>query len=46
MNKLLNVEIKTKRLVLRNMRAEDVSQDYINWLNDPSINQYLNTVIL
>jgi len=33
--------IKTKRLILRDITLEDISDDYISWLNNPDINKYL-----
>lgn len=35
--------IKTSRLVLRPFKASDVSLDYVEWLNDPEVNQYLES---
>ena len=32
------IRIETKRLILRNLKVEDVSEEYVNWLNDPEIN--------
>ena len=34
-------EISTPRLLLRSMTVADVSQDYVDWLNDPEVNRYL-----
>jgi len=31
------------RIHLRSIRQEDVTQRYCDWLNDPAINQYLET---
>jgi RimJ/RimL family protein N-acetyltransferase len=33
--------IRTPRLVLRDIRVSDISQEYIDWLNDPEVNQFL-----
>lgn len=44
MNKLSTMKMETRRLILRNMKVEDVTEDYVDWLNDPNINQYLNTI--
>ena len=33
--------IKTRRLVLRDIRVEDISQDYVRWLNNPEVNEFL-----
>lgn len=35
--------LATARLSLRELRPEDVSPDYVGWLNDPAINRYLET---
>ena len=37
------VECKSKRLILRILTPVDVSLKYVEWLNDPEINQYLET---
>ena len=34
-------EIETEYLVLRNLKLNDVSQKYVDWLNDSEINKYL-----
>lgn len=39
----INIRIETERLILRNMKIEDVSEEYVNWLNDSDINQYIST---
>lgn len=36
------IKIETKRLILRNTNLNDVTQDYVDWLNDPKINKYLS----
>ena len=33
--------IMTSRLVLRDIEVGDISSDYINWLNNPEVNQFL-----
>ena len=33
--------IKTKRLVLRDIELADISQEYIDWLNNPNVNEFL-----
>lgn len=35
--------IETQRLILRPLTAEDATQKYADWLNDPEVNQYLET---
>ena len=42
-DKTLTIRTETKRLVIRNMKLTDVSQEYTNWLNDPEFNKYLST---
>lgn len=37
------MKLSTKRLVLRTLEAPDVTAKYIDWLNDPDVNQYLET---
>jgi len=32
-----------KRIYLRELKEEDASQEYCNWLNDPIVNKYLET---
>jgi len=38
----IRITIETERLILRNMSVNDVSQEYVDWLNDPEINKYLS----
>ena len=35
--------LKSKNLYFRELNLEDVNQNYINWLNDPEINQFLES---
>jgi len=42
MNKT-NIKIDGDRIYLREVRLSDVNQIYVNWLNDPEVNQYLET---
>ncbi len=37
------VELKTERLCLRILSEDDVTQVYVDWLNDVDINQFLET---
>ena len=37
----MEVIIETEHIILRNLRLSDVSQKYVDWLNDPEINKYL-----
>jgi [ribosomal protein S5]-alanine N-acetyltransferase len=36
------INIITDRLLLRCLRIDDVTDDYVNWLNDPDVNKYLS----
>ena len=36
-----DIYIETERLLLKNLQESDISQNYIDWLNDPEINKYL-----
>jgi [ribosomal protein S5]-alanine N-acetyltransferase len=40
---MVAINIETDRLILKNLNVEDISIDYVNWLNDPNINKYLNS---
>jgi ribosomal-protein-alanine N-acetyltransferase len=35
--------VLSKRLLLRPLLATDITQDYIDWINDPDINQFLES---
>jgi len=35
--------ITTKRLILKPLTSEHLSQDYVNWLNDIEVYKYLET---
>lgn len=39
----MSVRIETPRLLLRTLEVGDVSQAYVDWLNDPEVNRYLET---
>jgi RimJ/RimL family protein N-acetyltransferase len=39
---LSKVMILGKRIYLRNLKVEDISQEYISWLNDCQINKFLS----
>jgi len=39
----MNIKIETPRLCLRTLHEGDVSQAYVDWLNDPEVNCYLET---
>lgn len=40
---MLVKKLTTSRLLLRPLTREDVSEMYVGWLNDPAVNQYLET---
>lgn len=40
--KVLSINIQTPNLILRNLISRDVSQDYVDWLNDHEVNKYLS----
>ena len=35
--------IQGKRVVLRHLEPKDVTKEYVSWLNDPEVNQFLET---
>lgn len=39
----MKIEIHTENLILRPLNKEDITQEYINNLNDPDINQFIST---
>ena len=38
-----NIVINRKNIYLRELKEEDASQEYCNWLNDPIVNKFLET---
>ncbi len=38
---LIREEIRNGRILLRCLSEEDISQDYLSWLNDEEVNQFL-----
>lgn len=38
----LHIKIETDNLILTTLKVEDVTQDYVNWLNDSEINRFLD----
>jgi ribosomal-protein-alanine N-acetyltransferase len=38
-----NVELRSQSLKIRTLRESDVSEDYVNWLNNPKVNQFLES---
>ena len=39
----INIRINGDRIYLRKVELSDVNQAYVDWLNDPKVNQYLET---
>lgn len=37
------IEVKGEHILLRRLTEEDVSDDYVSWMNDTEINQYLES---
>jgi len=37
------IEVRSQRLIFRTLTVDDVTQNYVNWLNDPRVNRYLET---
>ncbi|MBR3618373.1 MAG: GNAT family N-acetyltransferase, partial [Bacteroidaceae bacterium] len=35
--------LQGERIYLRRLTEDDVSDDYVRWMNDPEINQYLES---
>jgi len=44
--KMLDLPLNTERLVLRELASDDVTEKYASWLNNPEINQYLESRFL
>lgn len=38
--------LKSERLILRSIESDDINQTYLNWLNNPEVNQFLETRFL
>lgn len=38
---VIDISFNTGNLILRNMTHKDITQNYVDWLNDPEINKYL-----
>lgn len=43
LDKTENLIVNGKNVYLRPISLEDVSANYVNWMNDPQINQYLES---
>ena len=37
------IELSSERLFYQTLNVEDVNQRYVDWLNDPNVNRYLET---
>ena len=37
------IELSSQRLIYRALGVDDVTQHYVDWLNDPEVNRYLET---
>lgn len=40
---IVNKPIEGKKIFLRRLTEDDVTEDYVRWMNDPEINQYLES---
>lgn len=38
-----NIDLESERLIYKRVSAEHVTEDYVNWINDPEVNMYLET---
>lgn len=38
-----NIDLESERLIYKRVSAEHVSEAYVNWINDPEVNMYLET---
>lgn len=38
-----NIELESERLIYKRVNKEHISIDYVNWINDPEVNKYLET---
>ena len=38
-----NIDLESERLIFKRVSAEHVSTEYVNWINDPEVNMYLET---
>lgn len=37
------IELSSQRLIYRTLTVDDVTQTYVDWLNDPNVNRFLET---
>lgn len=38
-----NIELESERLIYKRVNKEHISTDYVNWINDPEVNTFLET---
>ena len=38
-----NIDLESKRLLFIRLSKRHISEDYVNWINDPEVNMYLET---
>lgn len=38
----LRIKLVGRRVYLRNLRAKDITREYIQWLNDPEVNRFIS----
>ncbi len=38
-----NIDLESERLIYKRVSAEHVTDAYVNWINDPEVNRYLET---
>ena len=36
-----NIDLESERLIFNRLSAKHVSANYLNWINDPEVNMYL-----
>ena len=42
MNVTKSIVLKSDTLILKELEPDNVTNKYVNWLNDPEVNQYLD----
>ena len=40
-----NIDLESERLIYKRVSAEHLTDDYVNWINDPEVNMYLETKV-
>lgn len=38
-----NIDIESERLLFKRVSKDHISEEYVNWINDPEVNMYLET---